>query len=28
MRMSEVPVNSYSETGRYNGDATVQGSKG
>jgi dCTP deaminase len=28
MRMSEVPVNSYSKTGRYNGDSTVQGSKG
>ena len=28
MRMSEVPINSYLKTGRYNGDATVQGSKG
>jgi dCTP deaminase len=28
MRMSEIPLNSYSKTGRYNGDVTVQGSKG
>ena len=28
MMMSEVPVNSYSKTGRYNGDMTVQDSKG
>jgi dCTP deaminase len=28
MRMSEVPINSYSKTGRYNGDSRVQGSKG
>jgi dCTP deaminase len=28
MRMSEVPLKSYSKTGRYNGDVGVQGSKG
>ena len=27
-RMSERPLRSYAETGRYNGDATVQGSRG
>jgi len=28
MRMSEIPLNSYSKTGRYNGDTRVQSSKG
>ena len=27
-RMSEKPLRSYAETGRYNGDSTVQGSRG
>ena len=27
-RMSEKPLRSYAQTGRYNGDAKVQGSKG
>ena len=28
MEMSQAPIKSYSETGRYNGDARVQSSKG